>query len=449
MNNILTFKNIENSNNYYLIEFEDSLVAVDPPRDAWRVIYYAESIGKNITHVLETHIHNDYLTGAFEIKERFQSTHVVPNEKVTFDHVVADESFTIESNQFKISAFHTPGHTYTHVSYKLFEHNTLVAVFSGGSVTSAGVGRTDLISEKDTPVLTKHQFESKNLFLTFDDNVHILPTHGQGSFCSVSSKPLPDYPTIESLKIDNTLLTVESMKEFERQLLDSLGAYPTYFGTTNAFNTGESRLIKDIKTPIVTTDLELLKDLTIIDTSIDKDFRVENSLKIPLSKTFSSYVGWVVSSETSMALVFEDSLFQQYNSENLTSIDNLELLEHDEISKALVALYRIGFEQIVYLVPLSQLKKTKVSTVTKDTYNNEEFYDIRELNEKSSSEEFTFDTLSRYYYQHKSLPNEFIKSNISNLSCGSGYRAGLISSILAPEIETKILKDTSIDFSKK
>ena len=91
-------------------------------------------------------------------------------------------------------------------------------MFSGGSVTSAGVGRTDLISEKDTPVLTKHQFESKNLFLTFDDNVHILPTHGQGSFCSVSSKPLPDYPTIESLKIDNTLLTVESMKEFERQL---------------------------------------------------------------------------------------------------------------------------------------------------------------------------------------------------------------------------------------
>ena len=320
MNNILTFKNIENSNNYYLIEFEDSLVAVDPPRDAWRVIHYAESIGKKITHVLETHIHNDYLTGAFEIKERYKSTHVVPNEKVTFDHVVADESFTIESNQFKISAFHTPGHTYTHVSYKLFEHNTLVAVFSGGSVTSAGVGRTDLISEKDTPVLTKHQFESKNLFLTFDDNVHILPTHGQGSFCSVSSKPLPDYPTMQSLKIDNTLLTVESMKEFERQLLDSLGAYPTYFGTTNAFNTGESRLIKDIKTPIVTTDLELLEGLTIIDTSIDKDLRVENSLKIPLSKTFSSYVGWVVSSETNMALVFEDKLFHQYNSANLTSI---------------------------------------------------------------------------------------------------------------------------------
>jgi hypothetical protein len=150
-----------------------------------------------------------------------------------------------------------------------------------------------------------------------------------------------------------------------------------------------------------------------------------------------------------MALVFEDRLFHQYNSANLTSIDNLAQLEHDEISKALVALYRIGFEQIVYLVPLSQLKKTKVSTITKDTYNNEEFYDIRELNEKSSSEEFTFDTLSRYFYQHKSLPNEFIKSNISNLSCGSGYRAGLISSILAPEIETKILKDTSIDFSKK
>ena len=447
MQNIHTFKNIENSNNYYLIEFSDALVAVDPPRDAWQIIDFANKINKPITYILETHIHNDYLTGAFEIKEVFSSAHVVPKEDVTFDHIVANESFQIMSDHYKITAFNTPGHTYSHVSYKLFENTTLIAVFSGGSVTSSGVGRTDLISEEDTPVLTNHQFDSKNLFLDFEDNVYILPTHGQGSFCGVSKRTLPDYPKMETLKVDNDLLRIDSVEEFSKSLLSSLGAYPSYFGTTKSFNKGEANLIKEITPPFVTNDVEVIAETIVIDTSADKDFRVENALKIPMSKTFSSYVGWTIKQDRLITLVFEDSYFANFDIKNITFQNDMDSFLNDEISKTILSLYRIGIENIKYLIPLSILKKIAVHTVTKESFNSEVYYDLRELNEKSSNGEFTFDRLARFYYENESLPKEFSELKTNNLSCGSGYRASIIASILGDK-KIKILKDTSIDFAK-
>tara|TARA_Y100000389_G_scaffold7817_1_gene7474 strand:+ start:188 stop:1531 length:1344 start_codon:yes stop_codon:yes gene_type:complete len=447
MQNIHKFKNIENSNNYYLIEFSDALVAVDPPRDAWQIIDFANKINKPITYILETHIHNDYLTGAFEIKEVFSSAHVVPKEDVTFDHIVASESFQIMSDHYKITAFNTPGHTYSHVSYKLFENTILIAVFSGGSVTSSGVGRTDLISEEDTPVLTNLQFDSKNLFLDFEDNVYILPTHGQGSFCGVSKRTLPDYPKMETLKVDNDLLRIDSVEGFSKSLLSSLGAYPTYFGNTKLFNKGEANLIKEITPPFVTNDVEVIAETIVIDTSADKDFRVENALKIPMSKTFSSYVGWTIKQDRLITLVFEDSYFADFDIKNITFQNDMDSFLNDEISKTILSLYRIGIENIKYLIPLSILKKIAVHTVTKESFNSEVYYDLRELNEKSSNGEFTFDRLARFYYENESLPKEFSELKTTNLSCGSGYRASIIASILGDK-KIKILKDTSIDFAK-
>ena len=116
---IKTFKNIENSNNYYIIEFNDSIVVIDPPRDAWKVLNYSSSTKKPITHVLETHIHNDYLTGAFEIANVHNSIHVVPEPLKKSNFQLADSNFEINAEGYSITSFPTPGHTYTHVSYVL------------------------------------------------------------------------------------------------------------------------------------------------------------------------------------------------------------------------------------------------------------------------------------------------------------------------------------------
>ena len=104
---IKTFKNIENSNNYYIIEFNDSIVVIDPPRDAWKVLNYSSSITKPITHVLETHIHNDYLTGAFEIANVYNSIHVVPEPLKKSNFQLADSNFEIDRKSTRLNSSHS------------------------------------------------------------------------------------------------------------------------------------------------------------------------------------------------------------------------------------------------------------------------------------------------------------------------------------------------------
>lgn len=444
MDLIKTFKNVENSNNYYIIEFNESLVAIDPPRDAWKVLNYSSFSSKPISHILETHIHNDYLTGAFEILNIHNSIHVVPEPLKTSNFELADSNFAINVEGYTITSLPTPGHTFTHVSYLLQKEGKALAVFSGGSVTSNGVGRTDLISPEDTSTLTHHQFESKNKFYDFEDSVYVYPTHGQGSFCGVTNKPLPDYPTIESLKTDNALFIENDYSTFEQNLISSLGAYPSYFGTTNDFNLGDFELISNIELPKVTTDTEVFEGVILIDATVNKNFKVQNAIKIPNNNKFSSYVGWVINNKTPIAIVFEDKEIHDFNIKNLFNESEESQLASDKISQTLLALYRVGIEKIKYIIPQSSVKKLKTNTITKETYRGEKFYDIREQNEKTSKEEFSFDKLSRHFYKNHSLPSEFLNLKENYLSCGSGLRAGLISSIINDD-KTIFLNDSSVD----
>ncbi|HEY1318840.1 MAG TPA: MBL fold metallo-hydrolase, partial [Streptosporangiaceae bacterium] len=47
----------------YLAHDGDVAVVVDPQRDIDRVLDLAAARGVRITHVFETHLHNDYVTG--------------------------------------------------------------------------------------------------------------------------------------------------------------------------------------------------------------------------------------------------------------------------------------------------------------------------------------------------------------------------------------------------
>ncbi|MGA1479370.1 MAG: hypothetical protein ACO322_05140, partial [Candidatus Actinomarina sp.] len=159
---------------------------------------------------------------------------------------------------------------------------------------------------------------------------------------------------------------------------------------------------------------------------------------------FSSYVGWVINNKTPIAIVFEDKDIHDFNIKNLFNESEESQLASDKISQTLLALYRVGIEKIKYIIPQSSVKKLKTNTITKETYRGEKFYDIREHNEKTSKEEFSFDTLSRHFYKNHSLPSEFLNLKENYLSCGSGLRAGLISSIINDD-KTIFLNDSSVD----
>src|SRR5215468_6889821 len=168
----------------YLVHDGAVAFVVDPQRDIDRVLQLADAAGVSITHVFETHIHNDYITGGHALAAATGAAyHVNADDPVTFDRAPIRDGDVVEiSPSMRVRAIATPGHTYTHLSYALDN-----AVFSGGSLLYGSVGRPDLLGPDHTHALVRHQYASvRRLAADLPDPAGVYPTHGFGSFCSAT-----------------------------------------------------------------------------------------------------------------------------------------------------------------------------------------------------------------------------------------------------------------------
>lgn len=227
-------------NRSYLAGGERTAVVVDPPRDIDRVIAAAARRGVRISHVVETHVHNDYVTGGLELARVAGAAYLVPAAaRVSFARVpVADGDRTeIDAEAgLTLRALATPGHTPHHTSYVLEENGTAIAVFTGGSLLIGTVGRPDLVEPRLTEGLARAQHASaRRLAAELPDETAVLPTHGFGSFCSSTQSEGGD-TTIGKEKVSNEALT-RDVDSFVADLLaglDDVPAYYTHMGPANA-----------------------------------------------------------------------------------------------------------------------------------------------------------------------------------------------------------------------
>ncbi|GGX01780.1 MBL fold metallo-hydrolase [Streptomyces malachitofuscus] len=217
-------------NRSYLAGGEHTAVAVDPPRDVDRVIAVAARRGVRIAHVVETHVHNDYVSGGLELARLTGADYLVPaGARVSFGRVpVCDGDRTEVDAGLSLRALATPGHTPHHTSYALEENGTAVAVFTGGSLLIGTVGRPDLVEPRLTEQLARAQHASaQRLAGELPDAAAVLPTHGFGSFCS-SSQHEGGSTTIGEEKASNEALT-RDVDAFVADLLAGLDDVPAYY----------------------------------------------------------------------------------------------------------------------------------------------------------------------------------------------------------------------------
>ncbi|MDV6248197.1 MBL fold metallo-hydrolase, partial [Rhodococcus opacus] len=146
----------------YLISDGAVGVVVDPQRDIDRVLALARDRGVRITHVLETHIHNDYVTGGLELSRTTGAEYVVPTgDDVGYQRRAVSDGDLIDAGPILLQVLHTPGHTHHHVSYVLRETTGGIrGVFTGGSMLFGTTGRTDLLGKEHTEELTHAQYHS-------------------------------------------------------------------------------------------------------------------------------------------------------------------------------------------------------------------------------------------------------------------------------------------------
>ncbi|CAG6393607.1 MBL fold metallo-hydrolase [Streptomyces cocklensis] len=219
-------------NRSYLAGGESAAVAVDPPRDIDQVLAAAARRGVRISHVVETHIHNDYVTGGLELARITGARYLVPaGANVTFDRVPVADGDRVDidpGSGVTLEAIATPGHTPHHTSYALHEAGRAVVVFTGGSLLIGTVGRPDLVEPRLTEQLARAQHASAHrLASDLPDETAVLPTHGFGSFCS-SAQSEGEETTIGKEKSANTALTVD-VDTFVAELLAGLEVVPAYY----------------------------------------------------------------------------------------------------------------------------------------------------------------------------------------------------------------------------
>ncbi|WP_404386468.1 MBL fold metallo-hydrolase [Knoellia locipacati] len=303
----------------YLAHDGTSAVVVDPQRDIDRVIALADEAGVRITHVFETHIHNDYLTGGLALAEATGATyHVNAADDVAYDRAPISDGDVVEvSPTMRIRAIATPGHTYTHLSYALEAATSegsgaayeAVGVFSGGSLLFGATGRPDLLGTEHTHDLVHHQFASaQRLADELPEQAAVLPTHGFGSFCSAGSTGDTTESTIGAEKRQNPALTQDE-ERWVADTLAGLDAYPAYYAHMGPGNSA-GPAAPDLSAP-ETADKDTLAARIdsgewVVDLRTRTAFaagHVTGTLNFGLDGQFATYLGWLIPWGTPLTLL--------------------------------------------------------------------------------------------------------------------------------------------------
>ena len=290
-------------NRSYLAGGERTAVAVDPPRDVDQVIAAAARRGVRISQVVETHVHNDYVTGGLELARVTGAAYLVPaGARVSFARVPVRDGDRTEIDAeagLTLRALATPGHTPHHTSYALEENGTAVVVFTGGSLLIGTVGRPDLVEPRLTEQLARAQHASAHrLAAELPDGTAVLPTHGFGSFCS-SSRAEGGDTTIGKEKVSNEALT-RDVDDFVAGLLaglDDIPAYYTHMGPANA--AGPAPL--DLTPPAVADAGEIAARLAAGEWVVDLRNRVafaaghvSGSFNFEAEGQLATYLAWLI-----------------------------------------------------------------------------------------------------------------------------------------------------------
>lgn len=409
----------------YLVHDGEVALVIDPQRDTDRVVKAAADAGVRITHVAETHVHNDYLTGGLGLAAETGATYLVnAADTVQFERQPIADGEVIAVGALNVKAVATPGHTHTHLSY-IVTHDGEQAVLSGGSLLYGSVGRTDLVHADDTVKLTHDQYASvRRLVNEAATEAPLYPTHGFGSFCSSGPASGASTSTIGEQLDSNHALTDPDEEHFVRQLIANLTAYPSYYAhmsPSNAAGPGPA----DLTVPESLDSEELGRRLSEGEWVVDLRNRVafaSSHLQGTVSfeygdgSSFTTFLGWVLPWKEQLTLVGS----------------------HEDVENAIRDLSRIGIDsphaalgtdpaQLAPNVPVTSYPQVTWKEMLESRPEHEKVLDVRRVDEYNTSHL----PGAVHIPLHELLGRlDVVPAGRLWIHCGSGYRAGIAASLL-------------------
>jgi hydroxyacylglutathione hydrolase len=287
----------------------------------------AEANNMKITHIAETHIHADFLSGSRELASVTGAKMYLSDEgpkewQYEFDHEGLHHGDKIKVGNLSLEVLYTPGHTPESISFLLTDHPATdkpVMIFTGDFVFVGDIGRPDLLEKAAGLIGTqekgaKQMYESVQRFAQLPEYVQVWPGHGAGSACGKALGAVPS-STVGYEKIRNWAFQYASDEEgFVDYLLDGQPEPPKYFAMMKHLNKVDRPLLVEVpKHPKLGKDqfLSAYKDgLKIIDTRNKVDFAkgfLPNSINIQGNNSFSTWAGWLLNYQEQFVLVAEET----------------------------------------------------------------------------------------------------------------------------------------------
>ena len=302
----------------YLIGSDGEAAVVDPRRDVDTYIDEAKERGFRIRHVIETHLHADFVSGHRELARRTGAKiYFGAKAGAEFDYVPVNDGDEIRMGDVVLRFLETPGHTPESVSILVVDRSVSdvpKAVLTGDTLFIGDVGRPDLLGSKmSAQELAGMLYDSlHDKLLALPNSVEVYPAHGAGSLCgrNISSETSS---TIGQQRQFNYALRPMPKEEFVRMMTTDLPEAPAYFSRDVAINRGGASELAELPDPpaLEARDVEVLqkKGAIVLDTRPAAQYgagHVPGSLHIGLSGQFASWAGALVSPGTPMLIVAED-----------------------------------------------------------------------------------------------------------------------------------------------
>jgi hydroxyacylglutathione hydrolase len=299
-----------------------SIAIVDPRRDIDVYMDFAEREGVAITHVLETHIHADFASGARELADRagarlcLSAYDAGQKYDVAFAHEEISDGDEIEIGSVRIRALHTPGHTPEHLAFLIFDtHRSSIVpeiLLSGDFLFIGSLGRPDLLGEEAKRDLAHRLFASvRDALAGLPDGLEVHPGHGAGSMCGagMSARPLS---TLGFERVANPYLDPElSETAFVEKILGSAPPFPPYYRRMKDLNSAGPPTLGGLPglVPLPLSEFAALaRSGVVVDLRDQLAFgggHLPGALGIGVSGSLSTWAAWIVPYETPILLVAE------------------------------------------------------------------------------------------------------------------------------------------------
>jgi hydroxyacylglutathione hydrolase len=301
----------------YILAGSDVCAVIDPQRDIDMYINEARDLGVIITHILQTHMHADFVSGHMDLAEKTGAKiYLAKAAKCEFDHIALSEGDTIEIEDILIKVLETPGHSPDHLCFVVVDTSRgedPVCTFVGDTLFVGDVGRPDIFPDIADKLSDKLYHSLFDKILKLPDFCEVLPAHGAGSLCG-RAMGAKWRTTIGYEKKYNKALQIKDKAKFIKSLTEDMPPAPDHFNRCNDINREGPKLVSDLprmKELNAKSFKEMIdnENVAVVDTRSYLAFgaqHIPDAWSLDINGNLPTFAGWVLPIDKGL-LVVSDS----------------------------------------------------------------------------------------------------------------------------------------------